>query len=929
MVNGFGWMNYKRSKNELSIIAKKIFEYQFKREALEVYNGADTIEILKYGEWEKRCKKLLDTFFSRDGESCGIILFPDTEIELQNQTSEVEIWQRVMSTLNAWCKTSGSEDATGLIIRNYNLKDHIYFCGITEDEIRDIPGFKDSKNMFSFQKSDERFLAFNTSLKIILIIRLVNLVEGESELLQNEVGYCIDEVNLLCLLLKDELTDTGIIVTGLVAYSGENAHSQSACENCGNIIFPIKIFDSIEIYKTFWKIFVKEKDFEDLVTTLASSRKNDKVDLFEAVASKIIGYLAHFQFLILEKPILPIKKNSPTGDIKQAELLLDRYQMEIAYSTDKRVWLEGNYGTGKTVVALKKLELLSNRLKEKEVIYYVNFAKKSPLDFLMKQKFQENENIRAVRGEFSLLDTINRRILPGERDEGTQNIHLIVDEYNLAYLSIEEARSLGQIFAEEKKFLNSTVLIANQPIEIGRVDNFYDEGLKRKFSPPEYDFEELIEIMGFKLEILDNVMRTTVEINNLTEITQEYLSRQSNVHVRQQHYNISSNLSKVEERRFQKTLFKVPQSLSTTLSSYTSSILSDSIKNARSSPPCQPHKETSHDLDKKISKGINSDSLFQSPSPKPIRFSFQNASPKRNSSVNLTSDDSSNSATSSTPFQTMIDFFHLHKIMQTIPVPEDFAEKGSYQETVTKCHYTCDSQIGHGIKGPLPQLIKFVEPTDHFEQVALIALILANIIKPAETKPKRTAVIHFEPYDPPLWLKSLFQLTKFFPNLSMTTKTEEFLADTAENLVLVKNQSFVRGLEFSDVLLILDSDEHHLRHFIPEAIARCRSNLKILIRPSIHRNNQSGTVADLVDKWERHNQDEPVVSILKIGFCCKLPCKSMRNHRRAYCVDETDASYKVHKNYKYYRDLLNEIKITYVQDMLPDSAKYFEEAKAL
>ena len=92
---------------------------------------------------------------------------------------------------------------------------------------------------------------------------------------------------------------------------------------------------------------------------------------------------------MLEEPILPLKKNNPTGDIKQAELLLDRYQMEIAYSDDKRLWFEGNYGTGKTVVALKKLELLCNGSKGNEVIYYVNFASTSSLDFVIKQMFEK------------------------------------------------------------------------------------------------------------------------------------------------------------------------------------------------------------------------------------------------------------------------------------------------------------------------------------------------------------------------------------------------------------------------------------------------------------------------------------------------------------------------------------------------------------
>ena len=97
--------------------------------------------------------------------------------------------------------------------------------------------------MFSLPENDKRFFAFNPSLKIILIIRLAELQKGELQLVKKEVDHCIDEVNLLCFLLKNELADTGVIVARLVAYSGDNAHSQRGCEDCNNIIVSSEIFN--------------------------------------------------------------------------------------------------------------------------------------------------------------------------------------------------------------------------------------------------------------------------------------------------------------------------------------------------------------------------------------------------------------------------------------------------------------------------------------------------------------------------------------------------------------------------------------------------------------------------------------------------------------------------------------------------------------
>ena len=537
-------MNYERNKDELSLIAKKIFDYEFKRKTLEFYDGANTRALLKYDEWEERCKKLLHTFFTRAGTNSGIILFPDIEITVHSHIHLVEIWERILRTLNDWCKISSPKDATGLMIRNYDIKDHLYFRGITEDEIKHTLGCSNNKNMFSLPENDKRFFAFNPSLKIILIIRLAELQKGELQLVKKEVDHCIDEVNLLCFLLKDELVDTGVIVTGLVVYSGENAHSQSGCEDCDNIIVSSEIFNSVKTFERFLESFFSEEKYKNLVKCLARHEKKDN-NVFQAVASKILGYLSHLQFEMLQEPVLPITEQDATGNIKQAELLLNRYQMEIAYSDDKRIWLEGNYGTGKTVVALKKLELLLKDLQDEEVIYYVNFAR-SLLHLMIKQRFEKYQNVKAIRGEYSLSNTIKYQILPKERELGTKNIHLVVDEYNSQYLSTKEVESLILILNEEKELINSTVLIAVQPIKINRVDNFCENGIKRKFSETKHELDKLTTAAGIKVKTLEKVMRTTVQINNLAEFTKGYLDNQSNRCVReQQHYDIKSSLKEV------------------------------------------------------------------------------------------------------------------------------------------------------------------------------------------------------------------------------------------------------------------------------------------------------------------------------------------------------------------------------------------------
>ena len=329
MINNAG------NKREAVDITQKITACEFKKEGKNIYQGADVQQALNHEEWKQRCQNLLCTFFSRDGKDSGIITFPETSITAQGKP-----WQNVMSTLKKWCENSNSDsvkpkdDATGIIIRNYDLKNHLDFCKVTDDTKKNWFPFllKYSEGKFKFHENDQRFLVFNPSEKIILVIRMVDAQKSGE--LKNEANLCIDDVNVVCLLLRDELKDSGVIVTGLVTYSGEDAHSES-CTHCDIFIVSYKIFNSVEKFVLFWRSFAKENISERLGKHLKARRNIDTTKVFQAVGGKILGYLAHLQFEKLEEPVLPVKENNPPGNIKHAELLLDQYQMEIAYSDKK------------------------------------------------------------------------------------------------------------------------------------------------------------------------------------------------------------------------------------------------------------------------------------------------------------------------------------------------------------------------------------------------------------------------------------------------------------------------------------------------------------------------------------------------------------------------------------------------------------------
>ena len=819
-----------RNEGDIFTIAKGILDYKFKQESVGIYCSKDIPKSLPYQKWEESCKDLLCTFFWREEAYSGIITFPGAKLTTLNRLEQGEMWERAMTILKTWCKSSCLNNPLGLIVRNYDLKSHLYFCGISSKDIKKILNIKVKrfKKILEFLENSERMIVFNPSQNIILVIHLVEVEKGNQ--LKNQVYHCINEVNLWCFLLRDSLKESGVIVTGLLVYSGEYDYSKSKCancSNCSNFIVSHEIFNSVEIFDMFWEQFITQNCYDKLAEHLKSG---DKMKTFEAIASKMVGFLSHLQFTVLEQPVLPVVENNATKNIKQAELLLDLYQMEVAYSLENFILLTGNYGTGKTTVVLKKIKLLARDLKENEVIYYINFHAKSALDCRVKQLIEKSDKIKVIKTKFHLSCVIEFEILPKEEREGTRKINLIVDEYNPQDLLEGESKKLKQIFTERELFKNAVILIVIQPIQIDRI-HFYDtNGNKRESWEKKQMFGALGEIM--KIYHLKNAMRTTVQINTLAEISQKYLNNKSNYYAR---YHEPYNPS-----------------------------ISNPDNDLEFCPPSSKLNSSSIDHDK------------------------------------------------------------LHKLTSTEVIKTN-------HKIETKYSFNFASKIGHNISGPLPHLIKLHSSHNQCEEVALIAVILAEILKLALKR--RMVILHFEPNDQ-LWLRDLIQLSHFESALRVTFEVEEFLMNSNSNLVLVTNYNHVNGLEFADVLLLLDANEYHLKQFIPGAIARSTENLSLIIRPSQKKNAKNETISDLVDHWVKKNHlkhvnmKTPILKISELQFCSDTFCN---DRREFYCKDDTERRtiLRVHKNCNFLKSLVKDIQRKILRNLKSEKEKASGEAKAL
>ena len=845
-------------------------KFKFKEKPITIYCGAGSTEKFEYHDWKEHCRKFLKNFYTSDGRFTEVITVPGTIKE----TKTIDFWTRAMNTLKSWC--SRSNKGLGLVVANYDIINNLELLGVKEGDMKEILIKKELH-----QRDNERLIVFNADENIIFVIR-----RGSDDV-EEKVINCIDDVNLLCLLLKEELNQKGVRISGLLVQeeSFANKHRTDKCYRCKNFIVPPEIFYTPN---SFWNFWLNLKDTEKFGNTKEKESALKKTQVFHDVASKIVGYMSRHSPGIFPKLV----ENDPTKTIEQAEMMMDKYQMEIAYSGKNRVILQGDYGTGKTVILLKKIQLLLKVIQNKETIYYVSFSAKSKLYQAIKQRLKRvcklNQNVEVIKGGHSLSSIIEFRILPLEEKNGTENIHLFVDEFSSEKLSEEEVYKLNKIFADKMQFQNATVLIATQPIRIDRHVIF------DRFTTQIEEGHLFQKLENFEVHHLKYVMRTTVQINALAKITQDYLNYKSNEYNRLQEFlrpdefkiEISENSgsdykSEKKDSKFKKVLSKIVDPMLKLISIFSEKTSSGSYNYSESSA---------------------SDGVEPEISSKHVQFEASESSSRE-----------------------ILDYDELYKLASF----KSNQSNENSQKILTNYEYTCQSRIGHGIDGPLPEIIELAECVSPFEQIGLIGIMLKKKLERLEFK--RMVIIHFEPSDS-FWLNSLTKLPKILPSLKVTDDVESFLENHNDNLILVKNYNFVKGMEFSNVLLVLDANEYYLKQYIPEAMTRSQSNLAILIKPLEEEKYKEDTVTELVNCWNQINSEEenPILRRLKLRFCQKTRCSIKADHEEECCQEKLESgvviSYKVHKNCKSYQCLLEEIKVI---DELSDEDEKKETAMAM
>ena len=489
----------------------------------------------------------------------------------------------ILETLSDWCKGENAE-GKGLIVNGYDTVDHFKFLGVNQKDLSNILDVSPCLDNYS------HYIAFSKDKGIILTIRVVESFENQV------VEQSVSDTKILTALYLEELRNSGIKVISVIAVKSK-VKSVPLCTICETYLVNEETLRNTELFEKWWK------EIESDLAYTGHWDNNVKSNFFELFCSKLIAFMAHATNYKMPDFSLP-----PNQQVQQTHLFLTEEQMGVVFMRSKHVFIKGSYGSGKTIIAQKKLEMIVSNIKDSEMVIYLNYDKESGVHIQVAEhvKYQsivdpkklqickitrafEQENISV--SICSNIDGLKLSEILTVIKENTSKLnkraHMIIDEYDGEHLSMAEVVKCGELL---NFFKDLNVMVLAQPLEKNRT---YQCG-RRTHTCDTNQFDALKNDVN--IVELKKVFRTTLQIHKLLRVTTEYLQNQQTIFKHPSKKHLS----------FQNGNVKVP-SLQGEEAESLSSLNKDDIIGNRMSKSCSSteldasFKETSKDICQKSS----------------------------------------------------------------------------------------------------------------------------------------------------------------------------------------------------------------------------------------------------------------------------------------------------------------------------------------
>ena len=811
-----------------------------KEKEIEINGGAGEIgiKVFKASKWKEKCEK----YFNRYYKAARIIAVPSDRGRI----------------INAFSFLCSENQGRGFVFKNYDIVKHLEFLGYDKATLKAKLGQTQTGKCISY-------VAYVEQKNVIYIC--------EKVLNGSHMSQCLNNISVIIkyflTLYNRELQKSKVNVIGLLIRENENQELVE-CRFCGLFSPSYKHFESPASFKNWLKL---TETYERRWDVPNAKEKNK---LFNDLAAEILCFMA------LQEKCLPTHTDDKSQQFKQTYLLYTPQQMDIHFSNAKHVVIQGSYGSGKSILGLKKVELIWKRLKENEKIIYLNFDLKSKLHFLMEENLKKyvripSRKIKRINSIGSILESPSQSIFVCHNKAGVKlslileetvklNLntletakiifHLIIEEYDGETLSVDEAAKVTEL-VQGTGLLESNIVLLAQPLT-----------KKRSFSIDKKSYEKKTCMFHnlestFKIVKLTEVLRCTNEICSITKSTQSFVQNKDNVFVTE----MDAPFLEHEQQDNDKNQMI---SFTTQESNYTEMEPSVMLENSRNEKVLNPIDDISQ-TNESLDPGIDLDQVFK-------RSSY---------------------------------------------LQEEIAGKS---KIISKFGFLCEPKQGVDIKWSKPNLVEISEEIKSTSDMLVISLGL--VLKYFIGKNKATTVLYMDDEEPGT-LRKIIELLQKGESFLHTQDIETYLKESRQsNVIFSSNFRSVNGMEFDHVVIVVSQSEYYLKCYLPQAISRCTYDLTIVLLPEddsykissgTRYEETKGTVGNMIEELKRARLlKQMVVTECKV---CEEDC---------YCLsNDTDnkQTFGVHTHSVQYKNYLSLLRECTEEQVLDNSASAYSDTK--
>ena len=809
---------------------------------ITIVRGAGTkgTEVINLADWEKECK----SYFNRYYRASSIITGPyDADIS--------------MDTLSDVCSDNNGQ---GFVFKDYNIVNHLEFLGYDKAMLERKFGPTVPNGIISY-------LAYIRQEHTILVCK--KIVNGK------HTGNIVTLLKYFLTLYNKELEGTGVTVIGVVIQDKKMVEKIVKCDFC-SLLSPVsKVFESRATCQNWLKA---------IKTSISLGKYKEDSEVLYNLAGKVMCFMAvtSWKKVFINKSFPNMTKKLPE-QFKQTYLLFTPQQMKAHLSDAKHVVIQGSYGSGKSILGLKKLELILNHITkidgQDERIFYINFDSKSKLHYQMKNNVKEfcrisSRNIKLTKSICDILESPTELInvfhnsaredlsaileniskLKNIRKFKKANFHVIVEEYDGETLTDDEAAKITKL--TEEYFQQSNIMILAQPLLKKRTWSVGKETYEREGC--------MFNALGnFKTVKLEEVLRCSNEICSITKYTQQYVQNKDSV------FTTGIDKLKFEQQQQYDKSYNYMVEPGSQISTYAN------------------HKTSS-----------NRSSVFDT------LATFKTISEEKNSMPNI------NSGVTDKMQNSRMD------LDQAFEKVSSFKKNNTGKNRiVSKFGFICEPKRGVNIDGGIPKLVEFSGSI--YSKIDKAVIFLALVLHQAVSESKKTVFLHIADEKPEILRRATQLFLKLVPDDFLYTESIERYLEAEHSptkMIFSGNFRSVNGLEFDHVLIFTNYSEYYLQYYLPQVITRCTYNLKLVLLPKEKRCFNKGfrntlykcfprnkkipvkhTVANIITELKKEDLMERVIV---------ADCETCEKDYNCKCFETDKMTFKVHTHSDQYKKII-------------------------